>query len=41
MAEKKNDKKAFSGKRWGDIKSTAVDPSKIEWASKPKRAKKK
>ena len=40
MAEKKSNKKPFNGDRWGDIKATPVDPSKIKWASKPKKAKK-
>lgn len=40
MAEKK-DKKAFSGDRWGSIKAVSVDPSKIEFASKPKAVKSK
>ena len=41
MADKKDNKKPFSGARWGDIKATPVDPSKIEFASRPKKAKKK
>ena len=40
MADKKSNKKPFSGDRWGEIKATPVDPSKIKWASKPKKAKK-
>ena len=41
MAEKKSNKKPFNGDRWGSIKATPVDPSKIEFASRPKKAKKK
>lgn len=43
MAEKKkkNDKKPFSGDRWGDIKAVSVDPSKIKFANRPNTDKKK
>ena len=42
MAEKKkNDKKPFSGDRWGDIKAVSVDPSKIKFVDTPKADKKK